>query len=100
MLAVITTTTVMIYNNFLLLLDKMIQVSLVEPHLSFPLHNTESHIPKSEHWLPTIITAAEYYSCYISGNNNSTLSESQLQQLTPGPVVGKYTLIVRYVAVE
>ena len=64
----------------------MIQVSLVEPDLSFPLHNTESCVPKSEHWLPTIITAAEYYSCYISGNNNSTLSESQLQQLTPGPV--------------
>ena len=33
-------------------------------------------------------------SCYISGNNNSTLSESQLQQLTPGPVVCKHTLIV------
>ena len=78
----------------------MIQVSLVEPDLSVPLHNTESCVPKSKHWLATIITAAEYYSCYISGNNNSPLSESQLQQLTPGPVVGKHTLIVIYVAVK
>ena len=75
-------------------------MSLVEPDLSVPLHNTESCVPKAEHWLATFITAAEYYSCYISGNYNSTLSESQLQQLTPGPVVGKYTLTVRYVAVQ
>ena len=75
-------------------------MTLVEPDLSVPLHNTESSVPKAEPWLATIITAAEYYSCYVSGNNNSTLSESQLQQLTPGPVVGKHTQIVRYVAVE
>ena len=80
----------------------MIQVSLVEPDLSVPLHNTLIILQKApcEHWLATIITAAEYCSCYISGNNNSTLSESQLQQLTPGPGVGKYTLIVRHVAVK
>ena len=76
-----------------------IQVSLVEPDLSFPLHNAESSVPKSRTLaIATIITAAEYYSCYIS--NNSTLSESELQQLTQGPVVGEYALIVRYVAVE
>ena len=72
-----------------------IQVCLVEPDLSFPLHNAESSVPKSRTLgIATIITAAEYYS------NNSTLSESELQQLTQGPVVGEYALIVRYVAVE
>ena len=76
-------------NHFLISLDRhqiqeccshaiMIQVSLVEPDLSVPLHNTESSAPKSEPWLATAITIAEYYSCHISGNNNSTLSESQL----------------------